>query len=69
MVLDDADARLDLADQRVLFEALAAICASGPAIAISTTEVAALPTDVPRLALTRPSHSPADSAAASPEKD
>jgi ABC-2 type transport system ATP-binding protein len=54
VVLDDADARLDIADQRLLYEALRAIAAAGPAIAISTTEAAALPDDVPRIALTRP---------------
>ncbi len=54
VVLDDADARLDLADQRLLYEALTAIAHTGPAIAIGTTEVAALPDGVGRLALTRP---------------
>jgi ABC-2 type transport system ATP-binding protein len=56
VVLDDADARLDLADQRRLYEALKAIAATGPAIVVSTTEAAALPDDVPRIALTRPTH-------------
>ena len=59
VVLDDADARLDLADQRRLYEALNAIAAAGTAIAVSTAEVAALANDVPRLTLTRPT----------PEKD
>jgi ABC-type sugar transport system ATPase subunit len=54
VVLDDADARLDLADPRRLYEALQAVAATGPTVAVSTTEAAGLPDDVARLALTRP---------------
>ncbi len=55
VLLDDADARIDLADQHRLFEALRTICATlDTAIAFGTTETAALPTDLARLDLTRP---------------
>ena len=43
VVLDDADADLDLDDQRRLLAALARLAATGPAVLVSTSERAALP--------------------------
>ena len=54
VVLDDADARIDLADQRRLYELLRLLADSGPTVAVGVTETAALPADVPRVALSRP---------------
>ena len=43
VVLDDADADLDLDDQRRLLAALRRLAGTGPAVLVSTTERAALP--------------------------
>ena len=43
VVLDDADADLDLADQRRLLGALVDLAADGPAVLVSTTEAASVP--------------------------
>jgi ABC-type multidrug transport system ATPase subunit len=54
VVLDDADARIDLTDQRRLYEVLRLLAEGGPTVAVSVTETAALPADVPRVELSRP---------------
>lgn len=43
VVLDDADAELDLTDQRRLFAGLERLATAGPAVLASTTEPAAVP--------------------------
>lgn len=45
LVLDDADADLDLAEQRRLLEALVRLAGSGPAVVVTTTEASSVPAD------------------------
>lgn len=64
VVLDDADRSLDLAAQRRLFDALAALAATGRTLLVSTTEDAAVP---PTATLVRlPSTAPGPAAPAAP---
>jgi ABC-2 type transport system ATP-binding protein len=51
VVLDDADADLDLEHQRRLLEALARLAATGPAVLVSTSERAALAPGTPVVGL------------------
>ena len=61
VVLDDADARIDLTDQRRLYEILRLLAEDGPTVAASVTETAALPADVRRVELSRPAPDSTDS--------